>query len=270
MRRMAIGLSISCLVLGALFLAHKERSSAPAVHVGHQTSTPAKIPPTQPVVITLPGTQPFTALQEDYSQPQSLWVLVSKDYPLTDQQYVPVVNRPNVKTRSDKTLSEQSVRTDIHSAIESLFAAATAAGHDILLASGYRSYELQQTYFSNYSRTYGETAANNFSARPGQSEHQTGLALDISLSSRECYLDVCFGDTEAGKWLAAHSYEYGFIIRYPADKTAITKYQYEPWHLRYVGNDLAHALHTSGLTLDEAYPYLASALTELQSQNFVK
>ena len=67
----------------------------------------------------------------------------------------------------------------------------------------------------------------------------------------------------AGKWIAANSYKYGFIIRYPADKTEITKYQYEPWHIRYVGIPLATALHQSGLTLDEAYPYLQAARDEL-------
>lgn len=225
----------------------------------------------KPVFVILPGAKPVEALAENYADPASLWVLVSKTAPLADQAYAPKdLSVPAVKTRTDKSIAEQSLSSDIEPAVKELFAAANAAGHDIMLASGYRSYEQQQIYFSNYSRAYGETAANKFSARPGQSEHQTGLAFDISLTSRACYLEVCFGDTEAGKWLAAHSYEYGFVLRYPADKTEVTQYQYEPWHFRYVGRDLARALHESGLTLDEAYPYLQAALTELKTRGLVK
>ncbi len=224
-----------------------------------------------PVQITLPGSAPINAILENYNEPSSSWVLVSKTNPLTNQSYVPSsLTVPAVKTRTDKTIAEQSLRSDIEPAIKALFGAANTAGHDIMVASGYRSFEQQQIYYSNYSRLYGETAANKFSARPGQSEHQTGLAFDISLSSRACYLEVCFGETDAGKWLAAHSYEYGFILRYPADKTEITQYQYEPWHFRYVGQDLARALHESGLTLDEAYPYMQTALTELKTRGLVK
>ena len=225
----------------------------------------------QSVQVVLPGAKPIPALEENYVQPASLWVVVSKVHPLTDAQYVPSnLAVPAVKTRTDKSTAEQSLRADIEPDAVALFKAAQAAGHDVMLASGYRSYEQQQVYFTNYSRLYGEEAANKFSARPGQSEHQTGLAFDVSLTSRACYLEVCFGETEAGKWFAAHSYEYGFILRYPADKIDITQYQYEPWHFRYVGRDLARALHESKLTLDEAYPYLQTALAELKSRGEVK
>lgn len=223
-----------------------------------------------PVTVAIPGAKPIPALTQDYSQPSSLWVVVSKDLPLTQPRYAPLsLTKPSTATNTQKSEEEQSLRSDVIPAVESLFAAAKAAGFDLMVASGYRSYELQQTYFTGYSGQYGEEAANKFSARPGQSEHQTGLSLDISLVSRECYLDTCFGKTPAGQWLAAHAYEYGFILRYPEDKTTITKYQYEPWHFRYVGKDLAAALHASGLTLDEAYPYLQTALTELRRRGEV-
>ena len=227
--------------------------------------------PKPPVQLLLPASASIPARIEDYGRPDSLWVVVSKRYPLTDAKYVPAnLAVPAVKTRTDKSSAEQSLRADIEPDAVALFKAAQAAGHDVMLASGYRSYEQQQVYFTNYSRLYGEEAANKFSARPGQSEHQTGLAFDVSLTSRACYLEVCFGETEAGKWFAAHSYEYGFILRYPADKIDITQYQYEPWHFRYVGRDLAPALHESKLTLDEAYPYLQTALAELKSRGEVK
>jgi D-alanyl-D-alanine carboxypeptidase len=123
--------------------------------------------------------------------------------------------------------------------------------------------------FSSLAASVGETVANQSIARPGQSEHQTGLAVDISTVSRNCYLQECFADTSDGQWLANNSYKYGFILRFPEDKVAITGYQYEPWHFRYVGVDLATALYESGLTLDEAWPYLEKALTTLKSNGAI-
>ena len=224
-----------------------------------------------PVKIIIPGANPVLARHENYLASDSLWTVVSKQHPLSDAHYRPAsLTKPTVATNEQKSVDEQSLRSDIITPLTTMFTAAKAAGFDLMVASGFRSYELQQTYFSNYSAQYGEAAANTFSARPGQSEHQTGLALDISLTSRECYLDTCFGELPAGKWLAAHAYEYGFILRYPADKTEITQYQYEPWHFRYVGPELAKALHSSSLTLDEAYPYLQNAREQLMKQGIVK
>ena len=91
---------------------------------------------------------------------------------------------------------------------------------------------------------------------PGSSEHQTGLTIDVSAQSVSYRLDQSFGDTKEGKWLAKHCHEYGFIIRYPEGKTHITGYDYEPWHLRYVGVDTAKEITGSGLTLEE---YLGEA-----------
>jgi D-alanyl-D-alanine carboxypeptidase len=144
-----------------------------------------------------------------------------------------------------------------------MFAQALTDGYSLMLGSGYRSSNLQQIYFSSSAGSIGEDAANKYIARPGQSEHQTGLAVDISTVSRQCYLDECFADTSDGQWLFENSYKYGFILRYPEDKVALTGYQYEPWHYRYVGIDLATALYNSNLTLDEAWPYLETALNTL-------
>ncbi len=188
----------------------------------------------------------------DTSNPADLWVLVSKTRPLTDTGYTPAIALPGVKVRTDKSKEEQSVGTAIVADTQALFAAAVTAGYDFMLSSGYRSSTLQQTYYSNYVAQSGEQAANKFSAKPGQSEHQTGLAFDMNLADKQCYLDTCLGDLPAGKWLAAHAHAYGFIIRYPLGKEDITGYQYEPWHVRYVGAELAKALYESGLTLDEA------------------
>ena len=100
----------------------------------------------------------------------------------------------------------------------------------------------------------GQALADTYSARPGHSEHQTGLAVDVgAISNPSCDLETCFGETIEGKWVAANAQNYGFIIRYPNGKDAITGYQYEPWHLRYVGIDAAVAIYNSGLTMDQYY-----------------
>ena len=219
------------------------------------------------VQLHLPGTQPIDALIEDYDLATSIWTIVSKQYPLSDQQYRPsdlIVT--GVPVMNEKSTDEKLLRSVLQADVTAMFTAAQSAGHDIVLASGFRSYSLQQRIFSGYSQSYGDIAANKFSARPGQSEHQTGLALDIAYVNRECYLAECFGEKPAGQWLAANAYSYGFVMRYPADKTTATQYQYEPWHFRYVGRSLATALHESGLTLDEARPYLQTALAELRAQ----
>ena len=210
--------------------------------------------------LSLPGARAISLLPGSFTDPEHAWVVVSKDHHLQSDTYVPNdLVKPAVPTRTDKTVEEQMVRTQTARAVEAMFADAQKAGHTLMMASGYRSKALQQTYFENYAKLSGREAAHKYSALPGQSEHQTGLSLDISLTSRECYLEICFGDLPAGRWLALHAPEYGFVVRYPSDKTAVTKYQYEPWHFRYVDKPLARALTESKLTLDEAYPYLAQA-----------
>lgn len=122
---------------------------------------------------------------------------------------------------------------------------AAIEGHDIQLLSGYRSYTTQQNLYNNYVATYGQEEADTFSARPGTSEHQTGLAMDVG------WIDDAYGDTASGKWLAENCHKYGFIIRYPKGKEGITGYKYEPWHIRYLGVDIATDVYRSGLCLEE-------------------
>jgi len=134
-----------------------------------------------------------------------------------------------------------------------MFETAKNDGIDLMLGSGYRSYDVQAFYYNNYVNTYGQAEADRFSARPGTSEHQTGLALDVSGIDRVCYLEVCFEEQPAGKWVADNAHKFGFIIRYPEGKESITGYQYEPWHLRYVGQELATELNSLSLTMEEFF-----------------
>lgn len=120
-----------------------------------------------------------------------------------------------------------------------------ASGYDMKIVSGFRSYTKQESTFAYWCSIDGEETASTYSARPGHSEHQTGLAMDITSLSQS------YGKTAEGKWLAENCYKYGFIIRYPKGKTDITGYMYEPWHVRYLGASTAKLVHDSGLTLEE-------------------
>ncbi|MGB4091819.1 MAG: M15 family metallopeptidase [Ruminococcus flavefaciens] len=122
---------------------------------------------------------------------------------------------------------------------------AKSQGLNIYISSGYRSYGTQSSIYQDNVSKYGEAIADTFSARPGYSEHQTGLAIDVNT------VDDSFAGTPEARWLADHAHEYGFIIRYPEGKEDITGYQYEPWHIRYLGIDTATAVYNSGLTLEE-------------------
>lgn len=122
---------------------------------------------------------------------------------------------------------------------------AQKAGYAMPLLSGFRSYSTQVGLYNRYVSMYGQAAADTFSARPGHSEHQTGLSFDVGS------IDDNYGSTPAGKWLENNCYKYGFIIRYPKNKQNITGYQYEPWHIRYLGNPTATNVYNSGLCLEE-------------------
>jgi LAS superfamily LD-carboxypeptidase LdcB len=185
--------------------------------------------------------------------PDSTWVVVNKKRPLP-AGYTPASLRvPNAPLLLSAKSPEMLIRGDAASATEALIASAKQAGHELLVASGYRSHDLQATVYESFVRKDGRTAADATSARPGHSEHQTGLAVDVGTTDHKCEIEVCFGDTPAGKWVAAHAHEYGFIVRYQKGKQSIVGYEYEPWHLRYVGKNLAAELHKTGQTMEEFF-----------------
>lgn len=131
-------------------------------------------------------------------------------------------------------------------AFDALAEDAAKEGLDIYVGSDYRTYDFQVTVYNSMVRGYGKEYADNYSARPGHSEHQTGYTIDCNGINNET-----FADTPEGKWLAEHCHEYGFIIRYPKGKESITGYSYESWHIRYVGVEHATAIYEQGLTLEE-------------------
>lgn len=132
-------------------------------------------------------------------------------------------------------------------AFDQMAAAAKKDGIGMYAFSTYRSYSRQKELYDNYVKKYGQKEADRFSAKPGHSEHQTGLAFDISQSGAS---DV-YAESAASRWLAKNAYKYGFILRYPQNKEHITGYMYEPWHYRYLGVKTATAVYSSGKTLEE-------------------
>jgi len=146
------------------------------------------------------------------------------------------------------------LREAAYNALKELFEAAMEEENYSLFArSGYRSYDTQDALYSAYVANYGQEAADKFSAKPGQSEHQTGLAMDITTETMNYVLDITFGETIEGKWVQENAHRFGFIVRYPLGKEDITGYQYEPWHIRYVGKDLAKEIYESELTMEEYF-----------------
>jgi len=158
---------------------------------------------------------------------------------------------PNIPFSFSGSSPKKQMRKVAATAIEKLFAAAKKDGIDIKAVSGYRSYSTQKSIFERNASIKGEAVANKTSARPGQSEHQTGLAMDISSASVRYDLQQSFGNTKEGKWLKANAHKYGFIIRYGKDQEKFTGYSYEPWHVRYVGVYIAGEITSQKLTLEQ-------------------
>lgn len=173
----------------------------------------------------------------------SLLVIVNK-YHTLDSSYVPQnlvnVSYPYGYGKVDKTLYEN---------FKKMADAARSEGLNIYISSGYRSYDYQKALYNGYTKIDPVSVVDTYSARPGHSEHQTGLAIDLNTISSS------FAYTNEFKWLINNAYKYGFILRYPKDDVKLTGYMYEPWHYRYVGNDVAEYIYKNNITFDEYYEY---------------
>jgi D-alanyl-D-alanine carboxypeptidase len=183
------------------------------------------------------------------TDPTSLWVVVNKRRPLQPIDYAP----DDLAPVGDGQYMQQPAA----GALLAMFAGAATAGHSVHADSGYRSYSYQVSVHGSAVARLGAEAADIGSARPGYSEHQTGWAVDVGGDG--CEIATCFGATPDGEWVAANAYRYGFIVRYPAGEQAITGYEYEPWHLRYVGTQLAGEMHARGITTLEQWFDLPAA-----------
>ena len=198
--------------------------------------------------------EPTGPVLADETEKQQWYLrLVNSDYPMTEADV------PEVATETVDTNGYQ-VDARIMADLEAMFADARAAGRNPMICSAFREWDMQVSLYENKitrvmqeeGLSYEEAAvkAATVVAKPGTSEHQIGLALDI-VSSEYQELDEAQMETEDQKWLMENSWKYGFILRYPMDKSEITGVIFEPWHYRYVGKDAAKAIMQAGGTLEE-------------------
>ncbi len=184
------------------------------------------------------------------ADPLAVLVLVNKSNALAADYVPPDLVVPKVRFSFPGEDPKKMQRSEAAEALEALFKQAEREHLILLSASGYRSYDRQAQIFSLNYQERG-AAANRSSARPGESEHQTGLATDVTCAAVGNQLTESFGETREGRWLSQRAPEFGFIIRFPRGKEEITGYQYEPWHLRYVGRTAAQEIAEKGWTLEE-------------------
>jgi len=189
---------------------------------------------------------------EVVKNPGSIPVLINKQNRLPDDYEPADLIMPNIPFIDDQK-EKRKMRKQAAAAIEKLFTGASHQGIGLIGVSAYRSFDYQSNLFQYYVNKDGYDSAMTYSALPGTSEHETGLAIDVTGSDGKCAAEDCFEGSKEAKWLQDHAAEYGFIIRYPKGKTSITGYKYEPWHLRYVGKTIAQQIMDQGITLEEYY-----------------
>jgi D-alanyl-D-alanine carboxypeptidase len=274
-RRAVVAVAVAAVaVLVALLIANLvgggDDAAAPAVSPATTTAAtpsptvvsvgpaaPATIAPPDPTVAPTapsatnapPTTTPAAAAMPSIDAPGSLWWLVNRDRPLPDGYVPPDLVVPNVPIAPGASAIQVSAATA--AAFEAMADDAATAGYQLMVKSAYRSEDDQRALYARFVKAYGRDVAATLAAPPGTSEHQTGLALDVGLVGLPD--DQVFGGTPASQWVADNAHRFGFILRYPPAKAAITGYANEPWHLRYVGVDLATVLHDNGLTMEEQF-----------------
>ena len=207
----------------------------------------------------------YTRAQLD--NPASVFVIVNKQRPITPANFVP---SDLVEISSSKSLDNprgHSLSLPAANALKEMAEEMLKQGQgQMTLNSGFRSFKTQEALFNGVVKSQGEAQALLKAAKPSFSEHQTGLAADISFPAQGCAVMTCFGSTKAGKWITENSWKFGFIVRYQLGTENITGYSYEPWHLRYVGYEVAKLYSKTGMkTLEEFWglPAAPSYLPEI-------
>ena len=211
------------------------------------------------VAIGLPPTEPEGPKTPKLEEGYVFTGYTAKDYPMAEKDGVTyIVTQYGYTLIANKTYSLPAsyapgkLTKECSAAFREMQIAAEKSGIDLFVVSGYRSYADQQRIYRNYCADKGQETADTVSARPGHSEHQTGLAIDVNS------LYASFAYTTEGRWLAENAWRYGFIIRYPKGLQGVTGYAYEPWHVRYLGKELAEDVYNSGLCLEDYFGITSS------------
>lgn len=244
----AVLIAGSVAVVGAVVGAEASGGAASVSGSGADGTSGTEAPRPAPDAAPPPASvDTFDRAAHSIDDPASIWVVVDKLRPLNPQDYEPVdlVDVPVAHTW------EPLLRQEASDAVVAMFQAASdEAGLELASNSAYRSYSAQESIYDG---------DDLLTARPGFSEHQTGLAIDIGPASGECSLSACLADIAEGIWLRDNAWRFGFILRYPADKTPVTGYTFEPWHFRYVGVELATEMRDTGITTLEEFFGLPAA-----------
>jgi D-alanyl-D-alanine carboxypeptidase len=221
-------------------------SSAVAAEPVRSTTTPSSTPKASPSPTRSPA---FDRAEHSIDDPSSIWVVVDKHRPLQPKGFVP----PDLVTPAVPHTNVPQLRKGAAAALVRMFAAARRDGVTLVSLSAYRSVATQRSIFDRNIASLGRATTLQLTAKPGYSEHQTGLADDLGDGS-SCDLQVCFESHPAARWLTANAWRYGFIQRYPMGYTKITGIQVEPWHFRYVGKSLAREMRvTKAKTLEQFF-----------------
>ena len=187
-----------------------------------------------------------TYLNKTNANGSNYLMLVNKKNPLGLNYEPENLVKPNVKFLSDTSDESRYMDETAAKALEELFQVAKSENINLIGSSAYRSYKSQVKVLKDEINSKGVDYANKYVAKPGKSEHQSGLSIDVTNEAR------CFDKTSPeAKWLANNAHRFGFILRYPEGKEDITGYNYEPWHIRYVGKEAAKEIYNKGITLEE-------------------
>lgn len=234
----AMLLAVAVLAAGCV-----QESSAPTSSTSTSPAPASELAtPATPTDLPVPPTAPARGEDPGLADPASIAVVVNKRRPLVPPDWAP----PSLEDVEGHQLQPAAA-----AAARGMLAEARAAGVPVRIVSGYRSYDVQAATYAGWVAQLGRPQADAVSARPGHSEHQTGLAVDVGDGS-PCDLRACFARTAAAAWVAEHGPEHGFVVRYPPGEQDFTGYRYEPWHLRYLGPGPAQDFVRSGIgTLEE-------------------
>jgi D-alanyl-D-alanine carboxypeptidase len=192
------------------------------------------------------------------TNPEDLAAVVNKQRSLPDTYIPNDLVAPDVPFTFRALIEKRMLRSVAAAALEQLFAQAEKEDIHLFGVSGYRSFITQKSVFAGNVKNQGEAEAAKISAVPGQSEHQTGLAIDVTNNRPQDQLVESFGSSKEGKWLAAHAADFGFIIRYPEGMESLTGYAYEPWHIRYVGPTISKDIYAKKITLEQYFDETAA------------
>lgn len=209
----------------------------------------------EPITAVLSQTYPFINAKnkptKEYQilQPENTLTLIKKGF-IVSKDYEPKdLVIPNIPIAPDT--ENKKLRKDAARALEKMYQDALKENYQLVLNSGYRSYESQTDIYDEYFKKYDEITAAGLVAKPGSSEHQLGLGVDLTSQSVIDKKKLVFGDTDEYKWVVKNAHKYGFILRYPKDRSSLTGTANEPWHFRYVGKKAAKIIHDNNWTLED-------------------